>query len=184
MYTFFSWVHEGDASDGDGDGRDEVDTEMAALDLSGTGPTFGPVNMHLRPGIRSLGEIEEQVNNNPGKLDIPPFTVAGSADSFFDVFCEIEIGGQVFHNVQPLRWYDLINYKPPKNASYESNPQPISLVDEDGNPTGFYIGPSLYRPGYCGPIPIGDLNQDCTVNFFDFAIFASHWLECTRVICP
>ena len=157
---------------------------MAALDLSGTGPTLGLVKMRLSPDIRSLGEIEEKSNMTPGKLDVPPFTVTGSADSFFDIFFEVEFGGQVFHNVQPLRWYDVINYKPPKDASYESNPQPISLVDEDGNPTGFSIGPSLYRPGYCGPIPIGDLNEDCIVNFFDFAIFASHWLECTRVICP
>ncbi len=34
------------------------------------------------------------------------------------------------------------------------------------------------------PIPVGDLNQDCIVNFFDLAIFASHWLECTRDVCP
>jgi hypothetical protein len=64
----------------------------------------------------------------------------------------------------------------------------IPLVDEDGNPTGFYIVPSLYQPGNCGdsahPIPIGDLNQDCIVNFFDLAIFAQHWLECTRDVCP
>ena len=51
-----------------------------------------------------------------------------------------------------------------------------------------YVIRSLYNPGYCGddahPIPIGDLNHDCIVNFFDLAIFASHWLECTRIVCP
>ena len=188
MYTVFSFVHEGDASDGDSDGRDEVDTEMAALDLSGTGPTFGPVNMRLRPGIRSLGEIEELTNNNPGKLDIPPFTPTGSADSFFDVFCEIEIGGQVYHNAQPLRWYDVINHKPPKDASYEDEWQSVTLYDDNGNPTGLNIVHSFYWPGNCGdnehPIPIGDFNMDCIVNFLDFAVFADHWLECTRPICP
>jgi hypothetical protein len=190
MYTKFEGPGqvEGRANDNNGNGLDEVETEMAALDLSGTGPTLGLVNMRLRPGIRSLGEIEEQVNNNPGILDLPPFTATGAADSFFNVFFEIEIGGHVFHNVQPLKWFGVIDHKPPQNASYESNPQPISLVDEDGNPTGFYIGPSLYQPGSCGdnehPIPIGDLNHDCIVNFFDLAIFASHWLECTRDVCP
>jgi hypothetical protein len=186
MYTKFDGPGqvEGRANDNSGNGLDEVETEMAALDLSGTS-SLGPVKMRLRPGIRSIGQIEEQVNNNPGLLDLPPFTATGTADSFFDVFFEIEIGGHVFHNVQPLRWWDVIDHKPPQNTSYENpDPQPISLVDEDGNPTGFSIGPSLYRPGYCGPIPIGDLNQDCIVNFFDFAIFASHWLECTRIICP
>jgi hypothetical protein len=186
IYTKFAGPQEGSANDNDPDGRDEVDTEMAALDLSGTS-SLGIVKMRLRPGIRSLGEIEEQVNNNPGKLDLPPFTVTGTADSFFDVFFEVEFGGNVFHNVQPLRWWDIINHKPPQNASYESFGT-IPLVDDNGQPTGFYIGPSLYQPGYCGddghPIPIGDFNHDCIVNFFDLAIFASHWLECTRDVCP
>jgi hypothetical protein len=178
---------EGRANDSDGDGLEEVATEMAALDLSGTGPTLGLVKMRLSPDIRSLGEIEEQVNNNPGKLDLPPFTATGTAESFFDIFFEVEFGGNVFHNVQSLRWGDVINHKPPQNASYGSFGT-IPLVDDNGNPTGFYIGHTLYQPGYCGdsthPIPIGDFNQDCIVNFFDFAIFASHWLECTRDVCP
>ncbi|OHB59693.1 MAG: hypothetical protein A2Y12_11560 [Planctomycetes bacterium GWF2_42_9] len=28
------------------------------------------------------------------------------------------------------------------------------------------------------PYPAGDMNQDCTVNLFDLAMFSSHWLEC------
>jgi len=43
-------------------------------------------------------------------------------------------------------------------------------------------------PGYCGdsahPIPIADFNADCIVDFKDFAVFAEHWLKCTRPICP
>jgi len=187
MYTKFYGPQEGSANDNDPDGRDEVRTEMAALDLSGTGPTLGLVKMRLSPDIRSLGEIEEQVNNNPGKLDLPPFTATGTAESFFDIFFEVEFGGNVFHNVQSLRWGNVINHKPPQNASYGSFGT-IPLVDDNGNPTGFYIGHTLYQPGYCGdsthPIPIGDFNQDCIVNFFDLAIFATHWLECTRDVCP
>jgi len=33
------------------------------------------------------------------------------------------------------------------------------------------------------PYPIGDLNYDCRVDFFDFTIFAQHWLECTAPEC-
>ena len=33
------------------------------------------------------------------------------------------------------------------------------------------------------PYPVGDLNHDCKVNFFDLAIFAMHWLECTAPEC-
>jgi hypothetical protein len=33
------------------------------------------------------------------------------------------------------------------------------------------------------PYPNGDLNYDCHVDFSDFAIFASNWLECTDPNC-
>jgi hypothetical protein len=35
-----------------------------------------------------------------------------------------------------------------------------------------------YSPDYtCTPPLNGDLNGDCQVDFFDFAIMALHWLE-------
>ncbi len=33
------------------------------------------------------------------------------------------------------------------------------------------------------PYPVGDLNQDCHVDFRDIAIVADHWLECTAPGC-
>ena len=33
------------------------------------------------------------------------------------------------------------------------------------------------------PYPIGDLNQDCRVDFADLGIFCAHWLECTAPEC-
>jgi hypothetical protein len=32
---------------------------------------------------------------------------------------------------------------------------------------------------YKHPYPVGDLNKDCRVDMVDFAIFTSHWLDCT-----
>jgi len=32
----------------------------------------------------------------------------------------------------------------------------------------------------CHPYPAGDISKDCKVDFFDFAMVASSWLECTR----
>lgn len=187
MYTAFEGHEEGQADDDDDNGLDEVATEMAALDLAGSGPTLGPVNMRLRPGIRTLGQIEETANNIPGILDLPPFVATCWAHSFFDVFFEVEIGGQVYHNIQPLRLTDSINHKPPRGASYHST-EVIPLVHADGSPSPYTIIDSRYAPGYCGdsthPIPIGDLNRDCLVDFRDFAVFADHWLECTRALCP
>ena len=36
---------------------------------------------------------------------------------------------------------------------------------------------------YKHPYPVGDLNEDCRVDMADFAIFTSHWLDCTWE-CP
>jgi hypothetical protein len=40
---------------------------------------------------------------------------------------------------------------------------------------------------FCGDAyhqyPVGDVNKDCKVNFFDIAIVAEHWLECTGLEC-
>jgi hypothetical protein len=35
----------------------------------------------------------------------------------------------------------------------------------------------------CHPYPIGDFDKDCEVTFSDFALFAFHWLECTKPEC-
>jgi uncharacterized delta-60 repeat protein len=35
----------------------------------------------------------------------------------------------------------------------------------------------------CHPYPAGDLDKDCVVTFGDFALFASHWLDCTKPEC-
>jgi len=52
---------------------------------------------------------------------------------------------------------------------------------------GAYEGAQGPRIGVCGdsghPYPKGDLNQDCRVNFADFAEFADSWLVCTAPKC-
>ena len=89
-HVFFEGPSEGDAFDDDDNGLDEVETELISLDL-----TDGAVSLRLRPGRRSPGEIEEQENNTAGRLDVRPFTQIGRADSFFDVFFEIQIVRQL-----------------------------------------------------------------------------------------
>jgi len=63
----------GQARDSDGDGLDDVATEMTELDLRGIS-SLGPVRVTLDPNKKTLGQIEEKVNNTPGILDVPPFT--------------------------------------------------------------------------------------------------------------
>jgi hypothetical protein len=90
------------------------------------------------------------VNNTPGLLDVNPFA-PGTADSFFDVFFEIEVGGQTLHNEVPARMADIIDQKPPGCGTiYQSSHEPIELLDEAGNATGIFMVAEKHTPVPCG----------------------------------
>ncbi len=136
---------DGEAADTDGDGLDQVQTEMVQLELSGVS-SLGPVKVRLRkdagPGggtPPSRGEIEELVNVEPGKLDLPPFAPSGTAESFFDVFFEVEIGTLKLHNKEPKRMRGRITHKPPRRGELYESPDSIVLYDEQDQPTGFVL---------------------------------------------
>jgi hypothetical protein len=141
----------GQSEDTDGDGRDQALSEMVAMNLTGVSPTFGPVTVRLRdptehPFRRSLGEIEELANNTPGILDVPPFAATGMAESFFDVFFEIEVGGMVLHNETPKHMTSKIDHKPPGPGTTFDDPTEIPLLDENNNPTGITVGGTRNTP--------------------------------------
>lgn len=132
--------------DSDSDSREQVETDMAELDLSGTGPT-GPVVVRLRdpgksPFQRSKGEHEEASNQMSGRLDVPPFAPSGTADSFFDVFFEIQFQSPppgcsaLMHNEQGLVINGQLRRKPPDEDDFYDGPGTVPLYDESGNPTG------------------------------------------------
>jgi hypothetical protein len=145
-------VHLGNLADTDGDAREQVPTEMVQLELTGLNPTLGLVSLRLRdpslpPFRRSTGQIEENVNNTPGILDVPPFAPGGTADSFFDVFFEVEVGGQILHSEHPSRMESTISHKPPsQGTAYDKPPGMIPLLDEQGNPTGISIVQASHVP--------------------------------------
>lgn len=146
----------------DGDGREQVQTEIVQMELIGTGDLLGPVTVRLRdpakhPFQRSLGEIEETANNTPGVLDIPPFAATGTADSFFDVFFEIKApaappGLQLLHNEIPKHMQTIITHKPPAEGETYESPEVIPLLDESENFTGVEIAAVFHTPI---PITIG-----------------------------
>ncbi|MBI3834417.1 MAG: hypothetical protein HY287_08830 [Planctomycetes bacterium] len=72
---------------------DVIDTEMLAMSLTGGGVTIkaGTYGGSLQPLQRTLGTIAEE-GSDPSK-----------ADSFFDVFVEIQNGGQLLYNQTPIR---------------------------------------------------------------------------------
>jgi len=148
--------------DPDGDGLDQVETEIVSMELVGICP-FGPVNLRLNPLMPpSVGLIEENVNNTPGVLDLPPFAASGQAESFFDVFFEIEIAAMpdsVYHNEIPARLGATIDYKPPvPGKSYTGPLEPIVLMTGDNNFNNEFVGEpvgimfwDMFIPGFIEP---------------------------------
>ena len=117
---------------------DVVDTEILSMNLTGDVPGIGLVNMRLNPNRPSLGQIVEGNNIIPGILDVPPFNPSGgNADSFFDVFFEIEIdsptlGLIVLHNEEPKQMVGIITRKPPGVGDTTRVPAPYHC----STPTG------------------------------------------------
>jgi hypothetical protein len=134
--------------DPDGDGREGVTAEMIRLDLTGSSP-FGPMRLRIRdpakhPFQRSLGRIDEQSNATAGGLDLPPFAASGRADSYFDVYFEVEVAGMLLHNKEPKRMSAEISVKPPRER-YEG-PTFLTLYDESNAPTQFRVGGASHIP--------------------------------------
>jgi len=145
VHVFFEGEVEGEASDNDGDGLDELSTEIVAMKLTGNSP-LGPVEVHLNPDIPSIGEVEEITNNTPGVLDLPPFTTEGTANSYFDVYFELVMGEFVFRTNQPKRMETVISHKPPQEGETYQNLTIIPLVDLYGQPTLFFVGNVSHTP--------------------------------------
>jgi len=141
MHVFFEGPVEGIAFDDNGNGLDEVDTELVELELTGTDPLLGNVILTLNSVNPTIGEFEEQMNYIPGLLDIEPFNSVGACDSFFDVFFEIEFtdSGKTYYNRDPLRIVSSITYKPPNPSDFYSSTGIVELYDEFGRPTGLYL---------------------------------------------
>ncbi|MCP4373183.1 MAG: hypothetical protein GY797_34520, partial [Deltaproteobacteria bacterium] len=146
VHVFFEGQKEGDAFDNDGDGFDEVDTEMVALSLTGMS-SMGEVLVRLNPNIPTVGGITERTNNTPGTLDIPPFTETGLANSFFDVFFEIVLpDGTVLHNRESKHLSSVIRHKPPAEGDQYEGLVRIPLYLDNGEPSGFVLGAARHIP--------------------------------------
>ncbi|MBN1361256.1 MAG: hypothetical protein JW993_11715, partial [Sedimentisphaerales bacterium] len=144
----------GEASDTEGDGRDDVPTEIVSLSLSGSDPVLGQVTLSLSAGTTATGQIEETANNTPGVLDVAPFTLTGSADSFFDVWFQIDLPdlGVTLLSSQAKRLADVITHVPPGVNGYaEVAPATIGLLDQNGQATGALLGP-IYACGSAPPM--------------------------------
>ena len=149
MAVYFEGATEGSANDDDGDDLDEVQAEIVALNLTGSS-SFGDVNMHLHPSLSALGEMGETVNTTTGILDITPFSTGGTgtADSFFDIYFEIEVDGTTLRTEEPIRWTSLITHKPPSPVDIYESLEQVELVDDAGHSTGILLTAASYQPSF------------------------------------
>ena len=114
-----------DPQDADGDGLVDIETEIVELMLTGTS-SFGPIEVRQSPDRRSMGLVEQQ---EPGQ-DTP-------ADSFFDIFLEVEIMdiGLVGFNEEAIRMEAvLVEFPPGFLDQYEGAlalPTPLLSVDSE-----------------------------------------------------
>jgi len=106
--------------------------EIVSMELSGDSASLGLVTVNLVPYPRSTGKTIG--SPEPGN-DFP-------ADSFFDVFVEIDLPGLCGSNNQPLPLQSLgINSVPPWGDTYETQPgwAGAALLDQDGLTTGYAL---------------------------------------------
>src|SRR5260370_18439938 len=94
-----------------------------------------------------MGLIEETANNVPGILEVLPFA-PGTANSFFDVYFQIQFSNQTFFASQAAHMQAVISHKPPAPGEGYVNPftTPIQLLNSAGQPTGLSLIRELHRP--------------------------------------
>lgn len=86
-----------------GDNPGTIDTEIVALTLTGNSGFVGPATVRIGQGAgvqagASTGQITD-VMTQPGSSDPSAFL---SGNSFFDVFFEVDLGGNIFYNKTPI----------------------------------------------------------------------------------
>lgn len=174
--VYFEGPVEGDAVDDDLNGRDEVTTQMRTLQVAGYHPALGQVNLNLNSQELTLGQIEEDSEIQGGRLDLPPFAGGGTAESFFDLFFEIEIPALALtlHNEQPMRLSATITHKPPGPEDLFEGLQDVSLLDETRGPTDFSVNILQFRSGPCDRC--GDFDGSRLVDLADLLGFVESWL--------
>ncbi|MDP6342899.1 MAG: PEP-CTERM sorting domain-containing protein [Alphaproteobacteria bacterium] len=97
---------------------DVIDTEIISLTLTGGGATLRAGAGLIASGQQSLGAIAEQ----PGDPTL--------ADSFFDVFFEIDVFGMTLHNQTALNLQAVVSEVPPLGVDYvHPLPGPVALYN-------------------------------------------------------
>ncbi len=137
--VFFEGPAEGNATDDDDDGRDEVVQQIVGLALTGTS-SQGPIAVTLSATGPSLGLLAEESDATPGLLDVDPFS-PGDAVSTFHFDPRIWIGGDSMLLEAPATVTTTIVTKPATDGIFDYHPgSPVMLIDGvTGQPTGMTL---------------------------------------------
>jgi hypothetical protein len=138
----------GAAADTNGNALDDTPTQITGLALTGTSTTlgFGLGTMHLVPAP-SLGKIEETANNLPGILDVQPYAASGPANSFFDVYFQLDFSSTSLHNGVAEHVATTLNQWPPHAGdAFTTQGGIVDLLDANGSLTGYRVTSAVYRP--------------------------------------
>jgi hypothetical protein len=108
-----------------GDGHITINTEIIFMDLKGNSTHIGPINITESPSKTSNGRVRQLIAG----VDFP-------AESFFNVFIEIQTVFGTFHNDDPALMSAKIQYIPPWEANYTSDQVYIPLKNETGSVLG------------------------------------------------
>ena len=86
-------------------------------------------------------------------------------------------------------WYDVVICE--NTGSYEWDPVPavdsnqcLIRISDSVNPNHYDKSDDVFTIFQCSNPITGDLNDDCYVNFLDFAVIADHWLNCGNPFDP
>ncbi len=175
VQVHFEGPDAGDAQDDSGNGLDEVVTEIVALDLRGVNHFLGVLRVSLALGQPTSGQLEEQVNMEPGLLEMVPYSSWGVGDCFFNIPIELEVMGMNMYTGLPHRIDGRLSDNPPAPGDVLVGVQDSALYDEAMNPNGLffrvmeiYLNPAATEDHFASVIALLDIvGPDGTAEVVD-----------------
>jgi len=117
-------------------GRTKIETEIIAMSLTGNSSTLGAIVLNESPTKVSSGQVTEQ---SPG-VNFP-------ADSFFDIFFEIQTSQGLLHNDDSVRVGAIINSLPHHNGeTHSAGPINLTLLNAASQAVGTLNSLTLWLP--------------------------------------
>lgn len=146
-----------------------IQTQLIALSLTGN-TSQGPVELTLNDQMPSMGQVQQ---STPG--------VAFPATSFFDVFTDISLNGETFHNAAPENMSTTLTAIPPSPGTIYQTPPGVTIpyYEPNGTPAFNLVG-GYFISGLVGcfyftnnSLPVGGPlcnpnSNDIEVNFTQY----------------